>query len=238
MLKKLVFTLLILSTATALSGCPFSQIGSADTVDIDSEPAPFSKVSVGYACKASIIYSETPTLRVTINENLREFVRVRHSGNRLSVDMDPLHNYADLKFSAEIGMPEIAEATASGASDITIEDVQPDGDFAVTLSGASTLTATVEAQDVTIVLSGASDILLAGEGDDVSIGGSGASEADLEDFLAHDVDVHMSGASVAYVNLDGDLTGGLSGASSIYYYGEPSSRNVGTSGASQVIAGD
>ncbi len=163
---------------------------------------------------------------------------VRQSGDTLSIDMDPLRTYSRLKFTAEIGTSEINKVTGSGASEITIDDVQPAGDLSVTLSGASTLAATINTQDLSIVLSGASEIRLDGEGDDVTIRSSGASEADLADSAANDVDVRLSGASVAHVNLDDELTGGLSGASTVYYYGDPTSRNVGTSGASQVIAGD
>lgn len=55
--------------------------------------------------------------------------------------------------------------------------------------------------------------------DDLFISASGASLLDLSDFPVHDVDVILSGASRATVNLDSTLDATLSGASQLLYMG-------------------
>jgi hypothetical protein len=63
---------------------------------------------------------------------------------------------------------------------------------------------------------------------------SGASRFNLDDFTVNNADVDFSGASSGTVNLDGRLDADLSGASRLWYIGEPNMGNIDTSGASTI----
>jgi len=66
---------------------------------------------------------------------------------------------------------------------------------------------------------------------------SGASDADLRDFATSDTSVLLSGASKAWVMATGLLEGDLSGASRLYYYGQPTLGSMHLSGASKFEMG-
>jgi len=63
---------------------------------------------------------------------------------------------------------------------------------------------------------------------------SGASHFNLDDFIANNADVNFSGASRGTVNLNGRLDANLSGASRLWYIGEPTMGDINTSGASAI----
>jgi len=63
---------------------------------------------------------------------------------------------------------------------------------------------------------------------------SGASSAELESFACANVQATVSGASSAVVNTSGSLDAEASGASHLSYVGNPTLRNVDTSGSSTV----
>ncbi len=63
---------------------------------------------------------------------------------------------------------------------------------------------------------------------------SGSSDVDLSDFPVADAGIDASGASTVTVNPSGRLDVEASGASNVYYLGEPSLGTIDTSGASSV----
>ena len=73
-----------------------------------------------------------------------------------------------------------------------------------------------------------------GSGQDLISEVSGASDLKLDNFTVGNVDIEVSGASDAVVNMDGTLNATVSGASSLYYIGSPVMGDIDISGASSV----
>jgi len=89
------------------------------------------------------------------------------------------------------------------------------------LSGASTLTA----ENLFSISSGNNIVSIV----------EGASSIDLTNFPATNADLSISGASQATVNLNGTLDATVSGASTVYYIGEPTMGNLDISDTSTII---
>ena len=84
-------------------------------------------------------------------------------------------------------------------------------------------------------LSGGSVLsVLVGEANDLTIDASSGSVLDLSDFTVHNVNIELSGGSRATINLDGELSGDLSGGSNLSYIGDPTLENVERSGGSTI----
>ena len=92
----------------------------------------------------------------------------------------------------------------------------------------------IEAGNARFDLSGASQVTLNGSAQGVTIDASGASQADLSRFQAASANVEASGASSVTVNPSGRLDVDASGASKVYYLGNPTLGTVNTSGASTI----
>ena len=88
--------------------------------------------------------------------------------------------------------------------------------------------------DINVELSGASTLNGEGRGNDLVLLVAGASNLDLTNFPVTNGDLSVSGASQATVNLDGTLDAMVSGASTVYYIGEPTMGDIHVSGESTI----
>jgi hypothetical protein len=131
-------------------------------------------------------------------------------------------------------MPELTGLDLSGASWVDITGFASSNDLDIELSGASNLQGDIEAGNIRFNLSGASRINLTGKGNDVNIDVSGSSNADLSDFPVENANVDASGASEVVVKLNGRLDANASGASNIYYLGDPALGTIEASGGGNV----
>jgi len=96
------------------------------------------------------------------------------------------------------------------------------------------VTGDITAGNAEFDISGASSVELDGSANDIAADVSGASSLKLDDFTVSNANVDLSGASSGTVNLDGRLDADLSGASRLWYIGEPTMGDIDTSGASSV----
>jgi hypothetical protein len=103
------------------------------------------------------------------------------------------------------------------------------------VSGASNVSGNIVAGgNAEFDISGASTVDLSGSAEDLKADVSGASHLELDDFPVHNANVKLSGASNGTVNMNGTLDANLSGASNLYYIGEPTMGDIDTSGASNI----
>jgi len=131
-------------------------------------------------------------------------------------------------------MPQLRGLTVSGASRGDIYDFSSTEDLDITVSGASRVNGDITAGNVEFDISGASTIQLEGSANDMVASVSGASRLNLGGFTVNNADVDFSGASSGTVNLNGRLDADLSGASRLWYIGEPIMGTINTSGASTI----
>jgi hypothetical protein len=113
---------------------------------------------------------------------------------------------------------EIEGSVNLSGGDQSIVIVMPDLD-AVTASGASSVTGNGSVDSYVVIASGASSV-------------------DLSGLTTSSVDVRVSGASNVVVSADDQVTGSVSGASSLRVLGAPSAVSVDSSGASSIDVED
>ena len=185
--------------------------GSGDVVTREEPITDFDKVDVSHAFQVDISQGDTFSVIVRVDDNMVEYLEVVKQGDTLKIGLKP-----------------------SGASHVTVTGFKSTKDLDVNLSGASRLRGDIEAGDATFDASGASRVTLNGSARNMTVEGSGASQIDLSDFAVADAKVKLSGASAATVNPSGTLDVDASGASDVYYLGNPTLGNVDTSGASSI----
>ena len=210
--------------------------GSRRTVTEEFDIRGFSKVDVSHAFQVEIVQSSSYRVVVRVDDNLQEDLVVDRRGDTLVVGLKPFRSYnlGNATLKADVFMPDLRALEASGASDLRIGGFSSVKDFEVKLSGASYLEGDISARDVSIEVSGASRVRLQGKAEDLRLDASGASNLDLEDFPVEDADIELSGASEAEVVLRGTLDIKASGASRLYFGGNPTMGRVDLSGASSI----
>lgn len=213
----------------------------------------FNRIKIEGPCSVNVTKSDTFSVNIAASDAGR--IRVDKQGDTLIVGRRGIDFMSLFRGQSEvtITLPELKEITFSGASHGTLQEFQSDHDLSLKLSGASHLEmhriscanlrleisgasnlvgeANI-AGDVNMRISGASRVDLSGSGEEAKIELSGASQARLSNFTLNSADVHISGASSAYLKVNQTLDLDLSGASRLEYTGNPVTGKLRVGGAS------
>lgn len=238
-MRKNLYLMLLSSIMLVAQSCVMIGLGdirgSGNTVSLQQDFSGFSKVDAHHNCRLQITRGENFSVVVRIDDNLADHLRVEKDGDTLSIGLKRGFNYRNVTLEADVTMPDLEGVGLSGASRGEVLGFRFDHDFELDLSGASGFRADMDTGDVSIDMSGASDVELTGRGGNVYVSSSGASSADLGDFEARDVEVDLSGASSVTARVNGRLRGDASGASSVYFSGDPTRVKVNKSGGARVV---
>jgi hypothetical protein len=239
-MKKAIIIVVIVTavavtcTVLALRGWPGGLVGSGNLETEEYAFTNFTEVEIGSAFEFEVNQSDSYNISVTVDDNVLDYVRVSQVGQTLKIGLRTVTWFGPVTLRASVTMPQLSDLTVSGASRGTVSGFSSTEDLDITVSGASRLTGDIIAGNVDFDISGASTIQLEGSADDMDADVSGASSFNLGDFIVNNADVDFSGASSGTINLDGRLDADLSGASTLWYIGEPTMGNIDTSGASKI----
>ncbi len=174
----------------------------------------FTSVSAAMGFRVEITESSTYSVRVTVDDNVVDKLRVTKEGDTLSIALDP-GIYTFMSLRAVVTMPDIEGLELSGGSRGSISGFM----------GLASLD---------LELSGGSHVDAEGSAIDLTVDASGGSTLDLENFPVHDADVVFSGGSSGTISLDGNLDADASGGSRLWYIGSPTLGDIDTSGGATV----
>ena len=236
-LSPIILMTAIIIALIALTGCNVSLntiTGSGNVVEQEYDFIDFEEVEISHAFTATINQGVPFSVVVRVDDNLVEHLEVTQEGSRVKIGMEQGTMVTRGTMEVEITMPTITTLNGSGASEVQLNSFSDGDNLAAEFSGASTLHGDLAMIDLELEASGASNIFLAGTAGNVRAVASGASTIDLDELSAVDAQVEASGASTVTVNLDGILDANASGASNVYYLGNPEMGNIDTSGGSNV----
>jgi hypothetical protein len=129
----------------------------------------------------------------------------------------------------DIGFTECVQ----NVSEFRVEVTVPELDY-VELSGAGTINAETEADEIDTILSGAGTVTLTGQAtsQQVTLSGSGTIEA--FELATEETSVLLTGQGTVNVTANAELNVDLSGAGAVFYEGNPEP-NVRITGAGSVV---
>jgi hypothetical protein len=234
----IVAVVAIISAVLVTRGWPGDLVGSGNLDSQEYDFADFTEVEIGSAFEFEVKQSSSYSINITADDNVMDYVQVSKDGQtlkiRLRTGLGIFLGPVSATLRASVSMPQLHGLTASGASHGTVSGFSSAEDLDITVSGASRVTGDITAGDIEFGISGASTIQLEGSASDIDANVSGASHFNLEAFTVDNADVNLSGASSGTVNLSGRLDANLSGASTLFYIGEPTMGDINTSGASTI----
>jgi len=235
--KRIILIILLGVLVLAAAGCGglgVGLVGSGNLVTEEYDFTDFSEIELSHAFEATITPGDAYAVSITVDDNVVEHLLVEQDGARLRIGLqqDQLLTRATLR--AEITLPALTRLEVSGASQAQLNGFSSEAAFTGHASGASRIHGDLTAGNLDLEASGASTISLAGTAGNARADASGASTIDLEEMSVQDAVANASGASNVTVNLSGRLDADASGASNVYYLGEPTLGNIDTSGNSDV----
>ncbi|MFC1985464.1 head GIN domain-containing protein [Chloroflexota bacterium] len=227
--------------------------GSGKVVTQEMKFMDFTYVEAGSVFEVEIQESSSYLTAITANENLFDYIKVSQEGETLKIRLTPTYNYSGLTLKAKITMPKLSGVRLHGATKGTIKGFQSSNDFDLELSGASSLDLDMEAGDTKFEMSGATKIVgtleardtefrvseasiveLEGSADKMTLSASGASKLKLVDFPVEQAIVTLGGASEATIQASRRLDVILTGASKLYYKGDPMIGDIMISDTSEI----
>jgi len=183
----------------------------------------YSKVVVGKQINIEIKQTDSAYIEV-LTDNF--------DMNKLSYSIENKTLYIGVKgyknnfIDVELGCPEYKQIKASGAADISSIGEISGANLYIELSGASSAKIDLDYHKLSVKLSGASDVKISGNVDSIYLNLSGASDFDGFNTQNKYASVQASGASDVKINTDSVLMADITGASSLKYKKEPTTKKI------------
>jgi len=160
----------------------------------------FTKIEFSGAFQVEVISDQQPSLSVTADDNLLEFIITEVKDGTLKVTFSQsLSPTISPKF--QIKMPVLEKVTAAGAGSFSLKDL--------------------ESQILELQLSGATSVVGSGIAEKLVIDISGAGSVKLTELVAQSATVKVSGSGAADLQVIDQLQVKISGAGAVRYRGEP-----------------
>jgi hypothetical protein len=233
-MKKQISLLSLVALPLLLTGCSglwdFTRNGrsikASDTVVSETrEVSGFTGIDMRTVGRVVISQGETESLAVSGSDNVVPLVITSVENGVLVIDMEKdyfvtnMHGANVLTFT--IGVKDLGALTVSGAGDVKMDGLTASR-LKVTMSGAGRIDFSgLSLDSLSLTLSGAGDVTLSGEASSAAILLSGAGNIDAADFKVQTADIDLQGLGNATLWVTGKLTGSISGAGNIEYYGNP-----------------
>jgi hypothetical protein len=204
-------------------------------------PGNFDGVSASGAVNVFLRQGNETSVVVEATEEAQKYLKTEVDNGVLRIYRDKDFSWRDLvgdskdgKVNVYITCPRLRSVAVSGASNVRGESAFTADNFKLQSSGASDITMSVRAKSLDVSCSGASDIKLSGQADRQKVSVSGGSEYQAYTLQSRTANIQASGASEAYVSVDGEVMANASGASDIRYKGNARLASSSSSGASSV----
>lgn len=208
------------------------------------------------------VSNEVNKITITADEVIMPKIEVKHVNSRLTIGLKPMTLSFMTKMTVILPYNEdLAKIDLAGACEFKSEYPIQASLVKVKLTGASNMSANINATDVVINLTGASTYngtLFAsnsfklietgastatvwGRADKLNLRLTGASdlvrqiEGNHYGFSCMECDGSLTGASHAFIHCDGNIAITLTGASDLHYTGAASTTGSSTTGASNLI---
>ena len=187
--------------------------GSGDIVTETRDVDNFKRIKSTGAFDIFVTVGEEPSLKITFDDNLIEFIDTDVSGRTLILESHRSYR-SKHGCKVEITVPKLEYVKLSGSGDIVVTNLKSDF-FEYQLSGSGDLSAEGEVEELEVSISGSGDI-------------------DTRDLIAQDVYAKVSGSGNIKVYAKNSFNGKVSGSGDIYYYGNPEAISTSVSGSGSI----
>ncbi len=178
------------------------------------EVQPFEEINLSGFGTVNVFAGDTPTVRVTTDNNLLAHVETRVENGKLNIKpRGKIKPKTGL--NVDVTVPRLTAARVSGAGDMNINDVVGD-QLDLSISGVGNLNANGQVNNISTSISGAGD-------------------ADLRQLYAENATVRISGAGDASVYASESIKARISGVGDVICYGNPTRVDQSISGVGDLV---
>lgn len=238
--RIICFALLILMfsmSCNLLSNVNINTITPSDVmISENRDVSGFSAIEFSTLGKVNIIQGDQESLNISGPDNLVPEILTEVRNNRLviytreNINIRSLDNDNPLTFT--IVVKELTSLEVSGLGDVQLEALSTPK-MVINMSGAGNVVQNqITTEDLNIMISGLGGIEISGQAPNAKIEISGAGSVNASELQLATANVTVSGLGGATLWVTDELTGDISGAGSVSYYGSPQT-NTSSSGIGQ-----
>jgi len=196
--------------------------GSGELTEVVYDVKKYDRISLSAGGVAQIIQGDQEGVRVTVDDNLADYLMVEARGGELRLQARPGYSFAPsqpLRFTVYVR--DLKGVDASGSSEYHIDGLNA---RRLELSSSNLAKFTIrglQAQDLRVFLSGSDQAEVSGGAEQLRLEIKGAGNLQAADLKSSRARLQITGAGVAVVWAADRLEIKIKGAGNISYYGEP-----------------
>lgn len=200
-----------------------------ETIEVND----FKKIKVSGGFEVLLKKGGTPSIQLTIDENLRDYLDIGVAGETLEISTrEKIVSQEGIELV--ITYTELIGIEAGGATSVKNEGVLAGDIFKVSLSGAGAVEMKLDVKALNADVSGAGAVELWGKADEQIIKMDGAGGFDASELVGKNCKVSISGVGGASVHATEKLDAKVSGVGGIRYRGNPKDIKTDISGVGSV----
>ena len=196
----------------------------------------FNAINFSTLGKINLMQGDQESLNISGPDNVvPEIITEVNNGNLVirtkeNIDINPLGNDNPLTFT--IVVKDLTSFKISGAGDVQMEALTTP-ELTIEMSGAGKIVQNqVSTENLDLSISGLGGIDVSGQATQARIDISGAGSVNAPDLQTQTANVTISGLGGATLWVTDQLTGNISGAGSVSYYGDPQTKTSSTGAGS------
>lgn len=228
--KTILISLVVLSmlsiSCNFLTNLGVNAITPSDVnISENRDVSGFDAIEFSTFGKMNIMQGGVESLNISGPDNLVPEIRTTVRNGTLIIETDenltirPINNEIELIFTLVVD--DLTSLAISGLGDVQIEPLTTSS-MTIDMSGAGMLVQNQITTDrLNIDISGLGDIEVSGQAAQAEIEISGAGSVDAPDLRIQTAEINVSGLGGATLWVTEQLTGDISGAGSVSYYGNP-----------------
>jgi hypothetical protein len=194
--------------------------------------SPFDEVEVSGPVKLVLRQDSSFAVTISADSNIVDKIKPSVSGNTFKIELDPMTYCGTDSIVIHAGIGALKEIKAGGASKVYSDGKLNLADLNLDLSGATDLNLDVNAGKVNTEIDGAAKLVLSGQAGAHNLESKGTLQLDAFNFVVGNYDLDIEGTGKSNINVLNNLKVNTSGASAIYYKGNPKSVSDKKSGTS------
>jgi hypothetical protein len=228
-----VTTILITALILMASCNVIGESGSGNVTRQERHLSSFNAIDVSGSFEVYLAQGTTQSVIVETDDNLIDLIKTKVVGNTLEIDTkEPIRHAKCMKIYLTV--TDLKEIELSGAVDVETQGKLTLNDLSIDVSGATDSKMEFDVQKLKIECSGGSKLRLTGTSKETNLDISGAVDLFAFDLVCEKLDLGISGAGKAEVNVTKEFNADISGAASVRYKGNPEKISQDVSGAGSI----
>lgn len=229
--------LIYLIAVCIFSGCNglIGERGNGVVITQSFEVQDFDRISVEGTFEIRLEKSEQPSVVITTDENLMDFIVVESGNGRVKL-VSEKNLISDEGVKVVIGYTSLKGIFVGGAAVLTSDETITQDYLNIEMSGAGAVELDLDLTALEINVSGAGAMELTGRVVEQRISMSGAGGLDAEDLISEKCGIEISGVGGASIHVTERLKASVSGVGGITYRGNPTDVQKDVSGIGTIEA--